>query len=177
MAAYNDRIVIFRGDDTDFVSGEEIELTLCTSLDLTNCKAHLKFIDFQYDWDSVPSDNILKFSISHETTQEFPFCAVNAKLWVTDADGKIRTIQNDILVVITNKVKDVYKSSVIIRDNTAEVLTQDGIFYLPVYVKDDVQYYRQLRQYEDEETHEITTELSDTLYIRENQKFIEYTGE
>lgn len=177
MAAYNDRIVIFRGDDTDFVSGEEIELTLCTSLDLTNCKAHLKFIDFQYDWDSVPSDNILKFSIPHETTQEFPFCAVNAKLWVTDSDGKIRTIQNDILVVITNKVKDVYKSSVIIRDNTAEVLTQDGIFYLPVYVKDDAQYYRQLRQYEDEETHEITTELSDALYVRENQKFIEYTGE
>lgn len=177
MAAYNDRIVIFRGDDTDFVSGDEIELTLCTSLDLTNCKAHLKFIDFQHDWDSVPSDNILKFSIPHETTQEFPFCAVNAKLWVTDANGKIRTIQNDILVVITNKVREVYKSSVIIRDNTAEGLTQDGIFYLPVYVKDDVQYYRQLRQYDDEETHEITTELSDTLYVRENQKFIEYTGE
>ena len=177
MAAYNDRIVIFRGDDTNFVSGDEIELTLCTSLDLTNCKAHLKFIDFQYDWDSVPSDNILKFSIPHETTQEFPFCAVNAKLWVTDSNGKIRTIQNDILVVITNRVKEVYKSSVIIRDNTAEVLTQDGIFYLPVYVKDDVQYYRQLRQYEDEETHEITTELSDTLYVRENKKFIEYTGE
>lgn len=177
MAAYNDRIVIFRGDDTDFVAGDEIELTLCTSIDLTNCAAHLKFIDFQYNWGSIPSDNILKFTIPNKTTKEFPFCAASAKLWVTSADGKVRTIQNDILVVVTNKVREVYKSAVIIRDNTAEVLTQDGIFYLPVYVKDDVQYYRQLLQYEDETTHEVTTELSDSLYVRENQKFIPHTGE
>lgn len=178
MTALDNRIVIFRGDDTDFVSGDEIELTICTSLDLTNCKAHLKFLDFQHDWELIPEDNILKLAISHDITKEFPFCSVMAKLWVTNSNDKIRTIQNDILVTITNKIDEACMNS-IIREiptcGTQESLTQDGIFYLPVYKKNAVQFYRQLRQYEDSEFHEVTTELSEDLYVREDDKFVKYT--
>ena len=174
---YTDRIVIFRGDDSNFVSDDTISLQICTEIDLTNCKAHFEFLGYTMDWDTIPSDNILYLKFSKDVSKEFPICSAFGCLWVENADGLKRTLNNRILIIISNRVYETYESSVIVKDTSATVLTQDGIFYLPVYIEDDVQYYRQFKQYEDDETHEVTTQLSEDLYIRVNREFVKYEGE
>ena len=47
-----------------------------------------------------------------------------------------------------------------------EQLIQNGIFYLPVFKKGNVQYYRQLKQYVDEQMGSVTTELSEETYVK-----------
>lgn len=174
---YTDRIVIFRGDDSNFVSDDTISLQICTEIDLTNCKAHFEFLGYTMDWDTIPSDNILYLKFSKDVSKEFPLCSAFGCLWIENADGLKRTLNNRILIMITNKIDDAYKSTVVVKDSSATVLTQDGIFYIPVLLKDGVQYYRQFKQYEDANTHEATMQLSEDLYIRVNKEFVKYEGE
>lgn len=47
-----------------------------------------------------------------------------------------------------------------------EQLVQNGIFYLPVYIQNTVQIYRQLKQFVDEEEGTVTTELSEETYVK-----------
>ena len=53
-------IVLFRGDDSDFVGNQQILLKLKTELDLTGCKAHFRFLDFKQDFDEIPADKTLE---------------------------------------------------------------------------------------------------------------------
>lgn len=54
-------------------------------------------------------------------------------------------------------------------------LIQNGIFYLPVFIADGVQVYRTLTQYVSEEMGTVTTELSETTYIKVDGTFVERT--
>lgn len=61
-------------------------------------------------------------------------------------------------------------------DDDYMALTQDGIFYLPVFIADGVQVYRTLTQYVSEEMGTVTTVLSEKTYIKVGGKFVERTS-
>lgn len=174
------RIAIVRGDDTNFAGSPPIEIVISSELDLTGCKAHFKFLDFQQDFDEIPENRTLNVVIPHDTTKDFPIGFQHAKVWVDKTTGEgsaqttlIRTLENKILVLVTNNLKISYGQSIIVTDHTLEVLTEDGIFYLPVFKNElEQQVYRRLLQHEDEEMGGITTELSEELYIRQNGHFV-----
>ena len=56
-----------------------------------------------------------------------------------------------------------------------ESLIQNGVFYLPVYMENGVQVYRQLKQFIDTTMGGVTTELSEETYIKSAGVFVKQT--
>lgn len=102
-------IVLFRGDDSDFTGNQEIIVELMSkNFDFTGCKAHFSFLDFKQDFAEIPTDRKLRIAFSSQETKKFPLGAADAKVWLEDANGKIRTVANRIHVVVTQSVKEAY---------------------------------------------------------------------
>ena len=126
-------IVLFRGDDSDFVGNQQIFLKLETELDLTECKAHFRFLDFKQDFDEIPADKTLELVFPKASTANFPIGAMDAELWLEDSTGKRRTVANRIHVVVTNSVKQAYDNddpqaiTVVITSGSAESISWNNI--------------------------------------------------
>ena len=126
-------IVLFRGDDSDFVGNQQILLKLETELDLTGCKAHFRFLDFKQDFDEIPADKTLELVFQKAQTAKFPLGAMDAELWLEDSTGKRRTVANRIHVVVTNSVKQAYDNddpqaiTVVITSGSAESISWNNI--------------------------------------------------
>ncbi len=101
-------IVLFRGDDTDFVGNQQIVVELQTELDISGCSAHFKFLDFSQDFATIPDDKRLFLVFPAESTKDFPLGAMDGELWLVDAEGKRRTIANRIHIVVTKCVDEAY---------------------------------------------------------------------
>lgn len=99
--------VIYRGDDTDFPGNQELIVELNTERDLTGCSAHFSFQGFTQDFAEIPSDKKLRLVIPNSATGKFALGAADAKLWLTNGT-KIRTVENRIHVVVTNRVDEAY---------------------------------------------------------------------
>lgn len=126
-------IVLFRGDDSNFTGNQEIIVELKTTLDLTGCKAHFKFLDFQQDFATIPADKKLHIVFPATATKNFPIAAMDAELWLEDANQKRRTVENRIHVVVTKSVGEAYDNddpqaiSVVVRSGV-KILTQEDVF-------------------------------------------------
>ena len=126
-------IVLFRGDDSDFVGNQQILLKLETELDLTGCKAHFRFLDFKQDFDEIPTDKTLELVFPKSSTANFPIGEMDAELWLEDSIGKRRTVANRIHVVVTNSVKQAYDNddpqaiTVVITSGSAESISWNNI--------------------------------------------------
>lgn len=103
----NKYFVIYRGDDTDFPGNQELIIELNTTRDLTGCKAHFSFQGFTQDFDEIPADKKLHLVIPNSATEKFALGAADAKLWLTNGT-KIRTVENRIHIVVTNRVDEAY---------------------------------------------------------------------
>lgn len=103
-------LIIFRGDDTDFEGNQNIDITLSSEMDLSDKKAHFKFLDFTQDWDAIPDDKILHLKISNAQTSKFPVGAMDAKLWLEDSQGRVRMVDNRIHIIVTDRVDEAYDS-------------------------------------------------------------------
>lgn len=103
-------IVLFRGDDSDFVGNQSIYITLDTELSLEGCKAHFRFLDFTQDFDEIPEDKKLLLVFPKDKTAKFPLGAMDASLTLEDSLGRIRTASNRIHIVVTNSVNEAYCS-------------------------------------------------------------------
>ena len=129
----NQYIVLFKGDDSDFVGNQQILLKLETELDLTGCKAHFRFLDFKQDFDEIPADKTLKLVFPKAQTAKFPLGAMDAELWLEDSTGKRRTVANRIHVVVTNSVKQAYDNddpqaiTVVITTGSVESISWNNI--------------------------------------------------
>lgn len=103
-------LVLFKGDDSDFIGNQNIVLNLETDLDLTGCKAHFKFLDFAQDFTEIPEDKQLELVFPKAQTAKFPLGAMDAELWLEDSTGKRRTVSNRIHIVVTNSVPEAYNN-------------------------------------------------------------------
>lgn len=103
-------IILFCGDDSDFVGNQTIFIELETDIDTTGCKAHLKYISKTFTWDEIPEDKRLELVFSAEETKAMPLGDWDAELWLEDAQGRRRTVSNQIRIRVTKSVGDAYGS-------------------------------------------------------------------
>lgn len=103
-------IVLFCGDDSNFVGNQTIFIELETDIDTTGCKAHLKYISKTFTWDAIPEDKRLELVFSAEETKAMPLGDWDAELWLEDAQGRRRTVSNQIRIRVTKSVGDAYWS-------------------------------------------------------------------
>lgn len=96
-------IAIFRGDDTDALGYQTIVGTIKTDLDLTGCKAVFKYLSFSVEFNPIPADKKLTVIIPASETKKFPPGLGYASLRVYDAEGKLCTFSNRIMVFVATK--------------------------------------------------------------------------
>ena len=96
-------IAIFRGDDTDALGYQTIVGTIRTDLDLTGCRAVFKYLSFSVEFDPIPEDKKLTVIIPSSETSKFPPGLGYASLRVYDAEGKLCTFSNRIMVFVATK--------------------------------------------------------------------------
>lgn len=103
-------IVLFCGDDSNFVGNQKIFIELETDIDTTGCKAHLRYINKTFTWNAIPEDKRLELVFSAEETKAMPLGDWDAELWLEDAQGRRRTVSNQIRIRVTKSVGDAYWS-------------------------------------------------------------------
>ena len=104
-------IKLFRGDDTNFAGNQSIYITLDTELDISGCKATLKCMGFTKTWDVIPEDHRLEIVFSASETCDLPIGNWDATLYLTDSEGRKRTVVNRLLVEVTTCVGIAYGES------------------------------------------------------------------
>lgn len=102
---------IFKGDDTDFSLNQTISIKLITDYSLDGCTAHVKFYDYVQTFYPI-TDNKLPLVFPSSATSKFPLGRGSAKIWLTDGEGKIRTVANDLKILVTNNVDLLSRSDI-----------------------------------------------------------------
>ena len=110
MATRDNFFRIFKGDDTDFTGNQTLIVKLETEMSLAGMTAHVRFLDFQQDFDPIPENKELEIVISAEQSAKFPLGCTDGSIWLTDSSGKKRTVANRVHFVVTNRVEDAYDS-------------------------------------------------------------------
>ena len=108
MATRDNFFRIFKGDDTNFIGNQELIVELQTTLDISQCSAHFKFLGFTQDFETIPADKKLHIVISAEQSQNFPIGCADACVWLIDQNEKRRTVANRIHMVVTNNIAEAY---------------------------------------------------------------------
>lgn len=103
-------IVLFSGDDSDFVWNQNVSVQLVTDADLTGFKAHFSFMNFRQDFDTIPEDKKIVLTFPACATKDFPIGCRDAELWIEDPNGKRRTVSNRIHVIVTRSVDEAYST-------------------------------------------------------------------
>ena len=101
-------IVLFRGDDTDFVGNQEIIVKITTERDISGCKAYFKYMGNIQTFDAIPEDKELHLVFSREQTKDMPLGTWDAELYLIDENGKRMTVNNRIHMLVTNSVREAY---------------------------------------------------------------------
>ena len=101
-------IVLFRGDDTDFVGNQEIIVKITTERNISGCKAYFKYMGNIQTFDEIPENKELHLVFSHEQTKEMPLGTWDAELYLIDENGKRMTVNNRIHMLVTNSVREAY---------------------------------------------------------------------
>ena len=101
-------IVLFRGDDTDFVGNQEIIVKITTERNISGCKAYFKYMGNIQTFDEIPENKELHLVFSHEQTKEMPLGTWDAELYLIDGNGKRMTVNNRIHMLVTNSVGEAY---------------------------------------------------------------------
>lgn len=101
-------IVLFRGDDTDFVGNQEIVVKITTERNISGCKAYFKYMGNIQTFDVIPENKELHLVFSHEQTKEMPLGTWDAELYLIDENGKRMTVNNRIHMLVTNSVREAY---------------------------------------------------------------------
>lgn len=110
MAQEHKYIVLFSGDDSDFVWNQNVSINLVTEADLTGFKAHFSFMNFRQDFDEIPEDRKIVLTFPASATKDFPLGCGDAELWIEDKNGKRRTVANRIHVIVTRSVDEAYST-------------------------------------------------------------------
>lgn len=101
-------IVLFRGDDTDFVGNQEIIVKITTERNISGCKAYFKYMGNIQTFDVIPENKELHLVFSREQTKDMPLGTWDAELYLIDENGKRMTVNNRIHMLVTNSVREAY---------------------------------------------------------------------
>lgn len=101
-------IVIYQGDDTDFIGNPRVYLELETDLDLDGVTAKFEFLGVEKTFDVIPETKLLAVEFTKEETKTFPVGNAFASLKLTDSEGKVRTVSDDIKILVTDDVDIAY---------------------------------------------------------------------
>ena len=112
-------------------------------------------------WKAYVVDRVKQFSFVTSITQfdytfDYKNHVINYVMRVNTDKGKVTITSVDYTVSTIGTH----------TSGEGEQLVQNGIFYLPVYMENSVQVYRQLKQYVDDSDGTVTTELSEDTYIK-----------
>lgn len=94
-------VQIFHGDDTDAIGYQKIILSIKTDIDLSGCSAVFALVGFRQTFDSIPESKKLEIVISASETKKLPLGPVYASLRIFDSNGRVRTFDNRIAMVVT----------------------------------------------------------------------------
>ena len=98
-----ERIRLFKGDDTDFNDGEFLTFRLDTNMSLSGFRATFKLGSYRQNFYDI-SSKVLKVSIPHHVTKQFPTGELNGTLRLEDSLGRYQTVTNTIPFEITKEV-------------------------------------------------------------------------
>lgn len=101
-------IVIYQGDDTDFIGNPRVYLELETDLDLDGVTAKFEFLGVEKTFDVIPETKLLAVEFTKEETKTFPVGNAFASLKLTDSEGRVRTVSSDIKIFVTDNVDIAY---------------------------------------------------------------------
>lgn len=103
-------IIIYKGDDTGGTFGRTISIQLKTHkcAPLTGCTAEFIFDGIIKSWTNIEPGQYVELFYSHNETGAMALGERKAILRIIDAAGKIRTLDNAIPVIVTNRLEKVY---------------------------------------------------------------------
>ena len=79
-----------------------------TDLSLAGCAAHFSLFGVQQDFHEIPADKTLYLVFPSSVTSKFPLGMANGNLWLTDSEGRIRTVSSSIHFLVTKNVEKAY---------------------------------------------------------------------
>lgn len=95
---------IFKGDDSDFSLNQRISIKLLCDYDLSGMTAEVQVYDYIQTYNPIPANKRLPLVFPAAVTKKFPLGRCMAKIRLFDKDGKRRTIENKLGVIITNSI-------------------------------------------------------------------------
>lgn len=166
-------LVLVRGDDTDFAMNQKLRLETESELNMNGITFHFQMLGIHKTFAPTEQGKTVEFNFSAAETKNLPCGNIKATIYLTDEANKRRTLTTNFIVYITTDPDEAYcKSLYIGKCRETDKYVQEGKFYLPVFEKNGVQYYRILTTVTEEGTGAVTTEVSEELYIKKNGKYI-----
>lgn len=95
---------IFKGDDSDFSLNQRISIKLLCDYDLSGMTAEVQVYDYIQTYNPIPANKRLPLVFPAAVTKKFPLGRCMAKIRLFDKDGKRRTVENKLGVIITNSI-------------------------------------------------------------------------
>lgn len=168
-------LVLVRGDDTDFALNQHLRIETDCDLDMTGITFHFEMLGIHKTFLPKNAGETIAIDFSAAETKNLPVGRTAATLYMTDSAGKRRTLTDNFIVYVTLDPEEAYCQSLYLgqcRETNRYI--QGGKFYLPVFEKDGVQYYRILSTETEEGTGLVTTTVSEQLYIKKNGRYIQF---
>lgn len=109
------QVVIKHGDSSDAIGLSPITITLKTELDLTGCTLTFSFLGFSQTFSTFTKDDdgniVLTINMTSEQTSQFPLGFQKASVSISDGNDNIRTLIDNILVLVTDSAEVAYGSN------------------------------------------------------------------
>lgn len=103
-------IYVMKGDDTDFGGAQNVKVRIVTDNVTDGLSAHVELLGWSQDFASVPETGELNVSIPHAATSGFPLGGAYGRLWLTDQDGRVRTLSTRLPFFVTNDIAVAYSA-------------------------------------------------------------------
>lgn len=102
-----DRIVLYKGDDSNFTGNGPIVVKFDTPGSLEGCSAVFSLLGWQREFTDLSSGEIsLVFSASE--TASMPVGTYSATVWLVDRNSRKRTVASRVQVIVTDDVECAY---------------------------------------------------------------------
>lgn len=107
---YRKPVMIFKGDDTDFDNSRKIFFEVETNEEISIESIEFSFLGVKKNFNDNLTNSRIEVSFSKEETDKFPYGLSYATIVATDDEGRRRTLDNRIPIIVTNSVEAAYGS-------------------------------------------------------------------
>lgn len=127
MCGNPEYLEIYKGDDSDFALNQQLCVKIKTEHSLSGCTAYVQFYDYIQTYSPIPEDGNLMLVFPGSVTKNFPLGRGRAKIWLKDANGKKRTIADDLQILVTKSIDCVSKKDI----SFTIAINYEDLFNLP----------------------------------------------